>query len=352
MSVLPLGRSVYLSQPETVEAALAREDTREVPLFLSLHISEEMNEAYCANARQVCRKLAEKGYQIIADVSVKTCAVFHQPDLALLARELGLYALRVDYGLETEEICALAGQLPVAVNASTVSLSDAERIARAGKQVFAIHNFYPRPETGLDRTQFDRRTARLRELGYQVYAFIPGDEALRGPLWEGLPTLEEHRSCGPASAYMDLCERNACDGVFIGDPGLSSTEEVRIRLYQEQGLLSLPCIMAEAYAHLLNRSFVCREDSPASLVRVKESRVYSCQGKLVEPENCASRPRGSITMDNARYLRYSGEVMITRQDFPADPRVNVIGQVRGCGLPLLDLIGPETPFLLTPEKEQ
>ena len=132
MSVLPLGRSVYLSQPETVEAALAREDTREVPLFLSLHISEEMNEAYCANARQVCRKLAEKGYQIIADVSVKTCAVFHQPDLALLARELGLYALRVDYGLETEEICALAGQLPVAVNASTVSLSDAERIARAG----------------------------------------------------------------------------------------------------------------------------------------------------------------------------------------------------------------------------
>ena len=349
MSVLPLGRSVYLSQPETVEAALAREDTREVPLFLSLHISEEMNEAYCANARQVCRKLAEKGYQIIADVSVKTCAVFHQPDLALLARELGLYALRVDYGLETEAICALAGQLPVAVNASTVSLSDAERIARAGKQVFAIHNFYPRPETGLDRAQFDRRTARLRELGYQVYAFIPGDEALRGPLREGLPTLEEHRSCGPASAYMDLCERNACDGVFIGDPGLSSTEEVRIRLYQEQGLLSLPCIMAEAYAHLLNRSFVCREDSPASLVRVKESRVYSCQGKLVEPENCASRPRGSITMDNARYLRYSGEVMITRQDFPADPRVNVIGQVRGCGLPLLDLIGPETPFLLIPE---
>ena len=349
MSVLPLGRSVYLSQPETVEAALAREDARDVPLFLSLHISEEMNEEYCAFARQACRKLAEKGYQIIADVSVKTCAVFHQPDLALLARELGLYALRVDYGLETEEICALAGQLPVAVNASTVSLSDAARIARAGKQVFAIHNFYPRPETGLDRAQFDRRTARLRELGYQVYAFIPGDEALRGPLREGLPTLEEHRSCGPASAYMDLCERNACDGVFIGDPGLSSTEEVRIRLYQEQGLLSLPCIMAEAYAHLLNRSFVCREDSPASLVRVKESRVYSCQGKLVEPENCASRPRGSITMDNARYLRYSGEVMITRQDFPADPRVNVIGQVRGCGLPLLDLIGPETPFLLIPE---
>ena len=352
MSVLPLGRSVYLSQPETVEAALAREDARDVPLFLSLHISEEMNEEYCAYAREVCRKLAEKGYRMIADVSVKTCAVFQQPDLALLARELGLYALRVDYGLETEAICALAGQIPVAVNASTVSLSDAARIARAGKQVFAIHNFYPRPETGLDRAQFDRRTTRLRELGYRVYAFIPGDEALRGPIREGLPTLEEHRSCGPASAYMDLCERSACDGVFVGDPGLSSGEEARIRLYQTRGILSLPCTMAEAYAHLLNRPFACREDSPASLVRVKESRVYSCQGRIVEPENCAPRPQGSITMDNARYLRYSGEVMITRQDFPADPRVNVIGQVSERGLPLLGFIGPETPFLLTPEKEQ
>ena len=352
MSVLPLGRSVYLSQPETVEAALAREDARDVPLFLSLHISEEMNEEYCAYARQTCRKLAEKGYRMIADVSVKTCAVFQQPDLALLARELGLYALRVDYGLTTEEICALAAALPVAVNASTVSLSDAARIARAGKQVFAIHNFYPRPETGLDRAQFDRRTTRLRELGYQVYAFIPGDEALRGPIREGLPTMEEHRSCGPASAYMDLCERDACDGVFIGDPGLSSGEEVRIRLYQARGILSLPCTMAEAYAHLLNRPFACREDSPASLVRVKESRVYSCQGKIVEPENCAIRPRGSITMDNARYLRYSGEVMIARQDFPADPRVNVIGHVSKRGLPLLGFIGPETPFLLTPETQR
>lgn len=352
MSVLPLGRSVYLSQPETVEAALAREDARGVPLFLSLHISEEMNETYCAHAREACRKLAEKGYQIIADVSVKTCAVFHQPDLALLARELGLYALRVDYGLKTEEICALAAVLPIAANASTVSLSAAEQIARAGKQVFAIHNFYPRPETGLDRAQFDRRTARLRELGYRVYAFIPGDEALRGPIREGLPTLEEHRSCGPASAHMDLCERNACDGVFVGDPGLSSGEEARIRLYQTQGILSLPCTMAKAYTHLLNRPFACREDSPASLVRVKESRVYSCQGKIVEPENCAIRPRGSITMDNARYLRYSGEVMITRQDFPADPRVNVIGQVREGGLLLLDFIGPETPFLLTPETQR
>ena len=349
MSVLPLGRSVYLSQPETVEAALAREDARCVPLFLSLHISEEMNETYCAYAREVCRKLAEKGYQIIADVSVKTCAVFQQPDLAVLARELGLYALRVDYGLKTEAICALAGCLPVAVNASTVSLPDAQRIARAGGQVFAIHNFYPRPETGLDRAQFDRRTARLRELGYRVYAFIPGDEALRGPIREGLPTLEEHRSWGPASAYMDLCERNACDGVFIGDPGLSSGEEARIRLYQEQGVLSLPCTVAAGYTHLRNRPFVCREDSPASLVRVKESRVYSCQGRIVEPENCAPRPRGTITIDNARYQRYSGEVMITRQDFPADPRVNVIGHVGEGSLPLLDFIGPETPFLLTPE---
>ena len=349
MSVLPLGQSVYLSQPKTVEAALARENTRGVPLFLSLHISEEMNDNYCAYAREVCRKLADRGYAVIADVSTKTCEIFGEPDLARLFRELGLYALRVDYGFSTEEICALAGQLPVAVNASTITLADAERIARSGSQVFAIHNFYPRPETGLDRAQFDRRTACLRELGYRVYAFVPGDEALRGPICAGLPTLEEHRSWGPASAYIDLCERDACDGVFLGDPGVSPREEERIRLYQERGILSIPCTLAEGHSYLLNRPWESRQDSPASLVRVLGTRSYACQGPSVEPGNCTPRPRGSITMDNTGYLRYSGEVMITRQDFPADPRVNVIGKVGQRGLPLLDLIGPSSPFMLLPE---
>jgi hypothetical protein len=43
-------------------------------------------------------------------------------------------------------------------------------------------------------------------------------------------------------------------------------------------------------------------------------------------------------MDNKKYLRYSGEIQILKQDFKADERVNVIGKI--LDHTLLDLISP------------
>ena len=54
----------------------------------------------------------------------------------------------------------------------------------------------------------------------------------------------------------------------------------------------------------------------------------------MEPQNCTERRRGSITVDNKLYGRYSGELMLMREDLKADDRVNVTGS------------GPETAWLL------
>ena len=92
--------------------------------------------------------------------------------------------------------------------------------------------------------------------------------------------------------------------------------------------------------------FTCRIDSPKWLVRFQESRVYSCQGQMTEPHNCKARTRGALTIDNLRYGRYSGEIMLVRSDLPADHRVNVIGQVPENARLLLDLIGRGAKFTL------
>lgn len=341
--VLPFGRSVYLSHPELIHALPPDPGA---PIFLSLHIGEEFTADYPDRAKAACRELAGKGYRIIADVSVKTMAFFGVSDLADLASELQIYALRVDYGLSTEQICALAARMPIAINASTVSEAEAAVYAQSGKEIFAIHNFYPRPETGLDEAQFRVRTRRLQALGYRVYAFIPGDEALRGPVFAGLPTLESQRGVSPAAAYIRLCEENACDGVIVGDPGLSPQEESRIRRYRQSGIIPLVCRLDDEFSHLLHRTYSIREDSPAALIRVKESRVYSCKGQDVPPKNCVFRGIGAITMDNCRYGRYTGEVMILRKDFPPDDRVNVIGTVAKDYIPLLELITENRQFAL------
>ncbi len=341
-----LGYSLYLSSLAAQCSALGGCSNPGTTVFLSLHISEEFDDSYCSRAENLCHQLADKGFRLIADVSVKTQAQFGCSDLVELAKKLRLWALRIDYGFSAAEIAAMARKIPVVVNASTVSPADARRIASGGESVFAMHNFYPRPETGLDEDYLLESTRALQAAGLKVLAFIPGDRMRRGPLFEGLPTLEAHRHVLPSAAFVDLAQRFGIDEIFLGDPGISEREAGLIDRYCREGIISVPASLDEKYQHLYDRVFTCRVDSPKWLVRFQESRTYSCQGDTVEPHNCTHRHRGVITIDNCNYGRYSGEVMMIRQELPADPRVNVIGQVPEKAHLLMDNIRRGQKFTL------
>ena len=112
-----LGRSVYLTQFEEQRASLSAVAAGGAPVFISLHISEEFDAAYCARVQEMCDFLSAQGWRILADVSEKTIRQFGCADLTALAKRLHLWGLRLDYGFSLEQMCALAQQLPVAVNA-------------------------------------------------------------------------------------------------------------------------------------------------------------------------------------------------------------------------------------------
>ena len=78
MSPMPesLGFSVYLSSFDRARRALERGAGSAAAVFLSLHISEEFSPDYCARAEAACRWLAQAGYRVVADVSVKTLSQF------------------------------------------------------------------------------------------------------------------------------------------------------------------------------------------------------------------------------------------------------------------------------------
>lgn len=341
-----LGFSLYLSTIESQWPSLKRWAVTGAPVFLSLHISEEFDDTYCRRAETVCHRLADQGFRIIADVSAKTVVQFGEPDLFRLAIRLRIWALRIDYGFSQEEIRSLAQKMPIVLNASTTSKEAAAEIARCGREVYAMHNFYPRPETGLDREYLLKTTRELQSAGVKVLAFIPGDEQLRGPVFEGLPTLEEHRNMLPSAAFADLAQNFGMDEIFVGDPGLSVAEQQRIGRYCSDGVISIPAVLTPGYEGLYGQVFTCRIDSPKWIIRFAESRTYSCFGRTVAAENCLPRDRGCITMDNEGYGRYSGEIQLVRSSLNADPRVNVIGTVPETAHLLMDCVRRGQKFTL------
>ena len=339
-----LGFSVYLSTFRDQWPVLSSWAHRNAPVFLSLNMGK--GEADCAEAERICCFLADQGFRIIADVSTETCSLFEETDLLSLAERLKIWALRIDYGFSKDEIAHMASKMPIVLNASTTDPVDAQEILGAGARVFALHNFYPRPETGLDREMLLDCTQRLQAAGLRVQAFIPGDIMKRGPIFEGLPTLEEHRDVLPSAAFVDLSLRYHMDDIFVGDPGISEKEQERISLFCREKIISVPAELEHSCDWLYGKVFTCRMDSPKWIVRFEESRTIYRQKNPVEKSAPASRTRGTITMDNQSYGRYMGEIQMVRSELPKDERVNVIGSVPENARILLDCIRGGQKFCL------
>ncbi|PKL24219.1 MAG: DUF871 domain-containing protein [Spirochaetae bacterium HGW-Spirochaetae-3] len=322
-----LGRSVFVSTFPRDEAGLASRPGGGDPVFTSLHIAEEFDGTFAARARAMCLRLAELGYEVVADVSKRTLDVFGESDVAELALSLRLSALRLDYGFSLEETEAVARRVPVCLNASTLPPEHIARVARSGARVVGMHNYYPRPETGLDDDRLAATNRALAGLGVEAWSFVAGDLELRGPLRLGLPTAESHRGAAPYAAYVDSLLRLGAVGVMVGDGPLGDYDAGLARSFAETGTIALPVDFLDPYRYLEGTAFTVRADSPARVLRLQESREYATAGARIDPYNALERKTGSVTMDNAGYLRYSGEIQVTREDLPADPRVNVIGRV-------------------------
>ena len=222
------GRSIYLSDLESDFFAI--EDNVDI-YFTSLHIMEEFSEDYGKRVKKLLENLSKEGKKVMVDISSRGLEALEYNSLEQFAMETGVYMVRCDFGIKEEEMLKASKYCALAVNASTLDYRVAAKLREAGAEVWAVHNFYPRPETGLDEEYFLERNCCLKELGIKTAAFITGDVRKRGPLKEGLPTLEHHRDLPPYLQYLQMTERYHMDMVLVGDPGLSE-EQMKLQEYQ------------------------------------------------------------------------------------------------------------------------
>lgn len=295
--------------------------------FTSLQIPEEQVGDYEGETRKLLAICREYGIRLIADIGRDTVSRLSCNSIKEL-RDWGITSIRLDDGYSPEETAALSNVFEIVFNASTVMDEEIRGWENAGADLFrfiACHNYYPKEYTGLSLEKVRWINERLKLKGFQTMAFVPGDRTMRGPLCQGLPTVEAHRFAKEEVALhmLELSADGACDLVLTGDVDLSDEGWRRVGMLN-RGRIGLGVSLKPAYAYLAEIIHHDRRDSSEYLFRSVESRALK---RTVEPENCVRRKRGSVCISNRQYGRYEGEVEITRQDLPADGRVNVVGQV-------------------------
>jgi uncharacterized protein len=325
-----IGISFYLNDPLAEERIERAGKLGVKRAFTSLHIPEESGDlANRAMALLHCAK--EAGIEVYADVSLKTPGHLGLESLFAL-KSLGVSGLRLDDFFEQELILKLAKEFKLALNASILFEDDIRALVDGGlkaSQLMAWHNFYPRVETGLSDRFFQRQNELFKKYGIPVSAYIPGDGEKRGPLFEGLPTLEEHRELDPFVSALELFHSGVED-VYIGDPGVSEELLTKLIDFDRDHRIT---IRIEGFQV---GEFKLRPDFSRDVLRFMDTRSVDS----VVPENTSERILGSITRDNDRYGRYRGEVQITLCDRPADDRVNVLGRVVEEDIVLLSYLRP------------
>ncbi|MDE3316295.1 DUF871 domain-containing protein [Lacticaseibacillus zeae] len=338
-----IGFSCYLSEPADEQQTAYLKQMQQAGftgVFTSLQLPEDDPKTLRQRLNHLITSCHQLGLAVVADISLASLK-----RLGIAPRDcsgieaLQLDGVRIDDGIDMTTVAALSHTMGVALNASTLSAETIDQLANAKanlRHIEAWHNFYPRPETGLDPCWFQQKNHWLHTLGFKTMAFIPGDAQQRGPLFAGLPTLEPHRGLLPLAAYLDL-KRLATDHVYIGDPQLSPRSIAAFQAYTSDQVLLIQTQTADD--RLYHLTWHNRPDVAQQVVRLAEARLEHIFA-APEPHHTDERPRGSITLDNTRYGRYAGELQITRCDLPADPKVNVIGHVAPVALPLLDHVGP------------
>lgn len=311
-------------------------------VFSSIHLPELALKDQVEMLEELARTANHLGMELTVDIGGGEIGqLLADSQMCARVRSAGIGLLRLDYGFCTEQAGALYNRLGIkgfVVNASIYDREEAEAVKKnltaidSRMELRACHNFYPRPETGLDREFFNEQNRIFAELGLITYACIPGKSHPRPPLGLGLPTLEQHRGMNLEQVCVDLVCSPGIGGVMAADEFFNETELACVARAVNREALTLQIRLETGVGQverelILGTSHHIRYDSNRQVLRSRTSREMSRIGAKVAPGLTGERRRGMVTVDNERYGRYSSEVQILLADLEADSRVNCCGQI-------------------------
>lgn len=290
-------------------------------VFISLHINEEIKNK--PKIIEFLKFLNGWDLNLIADVSPIAFEVFTIEEL----KSYNIKKIRLDFGFSLNQTIELAKDFALVLNASTITEEEIIYFKNNDldlSKVEFLHNFYPKEETALSLEQFLNLNQVFEKYNLKISSFIPGDDKLRGPIYKGLPTIEEQRDQDLLLNYLEM--KKYCENIYIGDISITdkSIEKIKNILANKIYLEIENINLAKKF---LNIPLNIRRDSNHLNIRIEDSRTKLKTEEAIKEENCVARKKGFITQDNHLAKRYNGEIMIAKQDLPQREDLNVVAKI-------------------------
>ena len=315
-----LGYSLYFEKESDFEKQIEKFKGFDL-LFTSLHYPAS-DQTY---ERFLDLKSRAKNLDICVDINNQTLK--DHPDL--LDMDL---IIRLDFGFNPREIASLSKKSQIAINASTVNYKFLEDLARADANManmIAIHNYYPLVFSGLPQEYFLSQNELINSFGIRVASFIQGNTKLRGPVFEGLPTLEDDRYINPYLTLVKHKRKYKMDEIILAED-VDHYSKNCIAKFINDGIISLPIIWENDYEYL--SKIKVRNDISDYIIRNEREK------KDVSPDQPKQIKRGDLVILNNLSGRYAGEIEIVRKDLGICVDRNLIGRVDESYIGILDLI--------------
>ena len=311
--------------------------------FTSLNILEENNIDKSDRLYKLIELCSSNDINLIVDINEYT-------NSSIFSNLKNVY-LRIDDGYSLDEIYELSKKNMIVLNASTITKNDLKYLKNKGidfNNVLALHNYYPKKYTGIGEKYFLEQNEKYNEFGIKTMAFVAGD-LKRGPVFEGLPTLENTREKRFVSSVLKLISLKT-DIVLVGDIDLSDKNWEYFK-YISKGIVPIRIIdnilNDTVFENRIDYSeYLIRSKIPKNIGKTrKEFKEYIQKNlKDVKKENGEIK-KGDILLSNEKYLRYEGELEIALKNLGLDEKRDIVSRVYDEDIELLDYISIITKFI-------
>lgn len=317
-----LGFSVYFEDDIDIEKEIKANKNFDL-VFTSLHypLTDKAYDQFL-KLYEICCK-----YDIKVCVDINNKTLMKYPALADMD-----IILRLDFGFSYNQIARLSSKRNLALNASTLNMNCLYNLKAAKTRmgnIIAIHNFYPLEYSGLSYEYFNKQNELIKSFGLKLGAFISGNGKLRGPVYKGLPTLENDRYKNPYLNFIKFKRFYELDLILLAEDVVDKDKEY-ICKFAKNETISLPAYISDDYKNI--KSIKVRPDISEYLIRNEREK------KSILPQNPRFIKRGDLVILNNLSGRYSGEIEIIKKDLAISMQRNVIGRVDEQYLDLIDYI--------------